>query len=118
MPRRSLVSSLAVLLALAASSAGAADKLRFWNLTSSTIVELYLAKAGTNQWGANQCVNDKYKAVDADERLNLMDIVPGRYDVKLVEKSGRRCLVRDVEVKAGGPYAFSIAEGDMKDCQK
>jgi hypothetical protein len=118
MPRRSLVSSLAVILALVASGAAAADKLRFWNVTTSTIVELYLAKAGTNQWGANQCENDKDKTVDADERLNLTGIEPGRYDVKLVEKSGRRCLVRNVEVKAGGPYAFSIAEDDLKDCQK
>jgi hypothetical protein len=118
MPRLSLVSSLAMILALVASGAAADNKLRFWNLTTSTIVELHLAKAGTNQWGPNQCENDRDKTVDADERLNLTGVEPGRYDVKLVEKSGRRCLVRDVEVKAGAPYAFSIADDELKDCRE
>jgi hypothetical protein len=114
---RTLSYGVAGLLALGSFSSVAAGKLRFWNQTSSTIVELYLAKAGTNAWGPNQCENDKDKTVDSDERLDLTGVEPGRYDVKLVEKSRRRCLVRGVEIKAGGPYAFSIAEEDLKDCQ-
>ncbi|GGF13440.1 hypothetical protein GCM10011611_18910 [Aliidongia dinghuensis] len=100
-----------------ATGAVAAGKLRFWNQTTSTIVELYLAPAGTEKWGPNQCENDKDKAVDGDERLQLTGVAAGRYDVKLVEKSGRRCLVRDVELKADGPYAFALAEEDLKDCK-
>ena len=108
---------LAGILALGSSGSMAAGKLRFWNQTTSTIVDLRLAKAGTDAWGPNQCENDKDKSVDSDERLDLTGIEPGRYDVKLVEKSHRRCLVRGVEVKAGGPYAFAIAQEDLKDCQ-
>ena len=50
--------------------------------------------------------------------LTLKDVVPGRYDVKLRDKSGRACIVRNVEVKAGKPYAFSIAENELTECTK
>ncbi|MEI9983092.1 MAG: hypothetical protein WDN69_07685 [Aliidongia sp.] len=112
-----LAFGLAILVAFAAADAAAADKMRFWNTTTHTFVQLYMAKAGTDQWGPNQCENDKDKAVDADERLALTGIEPGRYDVKLVEKSGKSCVLRDIEVKSGGAYAFSIGEEDLKQCR-
>ncbi len=105
------------LLALAAA-APAAERMRFWNTTSFTIAELYLAPAGTTQWGPNQCANDPDGAVDADERLTLKDVAPGRYDVKLADKHGRVCLVKNVEVRSGKPYAFAIGESDLTDCSK
>jgi hypothetical protein len=104
------------LLVASTLPANAADKLRFWNLTDATIVELYLAPVGTEQWSKNQCENDPDKSVSADERLLLTDITAGRYDVKLKGKSGRVCLARNVELKSTGPYAFSIANGDLGDC--
>ena len=104
------------LLALA-SVAVAAERMRFWNTTSGTITELYLAPTGTTQWGPNQCKNDPDGAVDADERLTLTDVAPGRYDVKLADKKGRVCVVRNVEVKSGKPYAFSVGESDLTDCK-
>jgi hypothetical protein len=108
---------VAIFLVIASSlAAAAADRLRFWNLTSSTVKELYLAPAGTTDWGPDQCRNDPDGAVDADERLTLKNIVPGRYNVKLVDKKGRICIVRDVDVRAGKPYAFSISERDLTDC--
>ena len=96
----------------------AAERLRFWNLTASTIKELHLAPSGTTDWGPDQCRNDPDGAVDADERLTLKDVAPGRYDVKLVDKKGRICVVRNVEVLAGKPYAFSISEKDLTDCSE
>ncbi|HUL08156.1 MAG TPA: hypothetical protein VLV76_17670 [Candidatus Acidoferrum sp.] len=113
MHRAILLSSIVL---LAAFSAAAADKMRFWNLTAEEIDELYLAPAGTDQWGPNQCLNDDDKSVEADERLDLKDVKPGRYDVKLKDAKGRQCLVKNVEVKAGGKYAFSIQEKELKDC--
>lgn len=101
-----------------AGAAVAAERMRFWNTTSFTIAELYLAPAGTTQWGPNQCANDPDGAVDADERLALKDVAPGRYDVKLADKQGRVCVVRNVEVRSGKPYAFSIGESDLTDCTK
>jgi hypothetical protein len=115
---RTIAAMAFVLLALSASLAMAAERLRFWNTTAATITELYLAPAGTGRWGANQCTNDPDGVVDADERLTLKDIAPGRYDVKLADKTGRVCIVRNVEVKAGKPYAFSIEEAELTDCVK
>lgn len=108
--------SAVLALALLGATAVGAERLRFWNLTAVTISKLYLAPAGTDQWGPDQCRNDPDGAVDPDERLTLSGIEPGRYDVKLTDKGGRTCIVRNVEVKGGRPYAFSIGEGDIKDC--
>ncbi|MFZ0693392.1 MAG: hypothetical protein WAN51_04455 [Alphaproteobacteria bacterium] len=110
---------LTVMVFLVLGSAGyAAARMRFWNSTIATITELYLAAPGTNAWGKNQCENDKDKSVDADERLTLIDVAPGTYDVKFADKMGRTCILRNVEVKDGQPYAFSIEEGDFKKCEK
>lgn len=107
---------LSIVCLMGASAALAADRMRFWNLTAEEIDELYLAPAGTDQWGPNQCLNDDDKSVEADERLDLKDVNPGRYDVKLKDAKGRQCLVKNVEVKAGGKYAFSIQEKELTDC--
>jgi hypothetical protein len=114
-----LAGSLALLgLAAAAAAVPAAERMRFWNTTSFTITELYLAPAGTMQWGSNQCANDPDGAVDADERLTLKDVAPGRYDVKLADRHGRTCVVHNVDVASGKPYAFAIGDKDLTDCNK
>ena len=109
-----------VCLALIATSQPAvtAERLRFWNLTAGTITELSLAPPGTTNWGPNQCKNEPDGAVDHDERLSLKDVTPGRYDVRIADKQGRVCTVRNVEVKSGTPYAFSISESELTDCNK
>jgi hypothetical protein len=104
-------------VAILAATPSLAAELRFWNLTSVTIVDLRLAPAGTERWSANQCDHDPDKAVDADERLKLSAFAPGTYDVKLRDKTGRRCTVRNVALKGDGHYAFSIADADLTDCQ-
>src|SRR5262249_52388180 len=111
---------IAVCLALTAVglSAAAAERLRFWNLTAVTITELSLTAPGTTNWGPNQCKNDPDGAVDHDERLTLKDVTPGRYDVRIADKQGRVCVVRNVQVKSGAPYAFSISASELTDCNK
>jgi hypothetical protein len=111
---------VAIIFVLIASNltAAADERLKFWNLTGFTIKELHLAPAGTEDWGPDQCRNDPDGAVEADERLTLRDIVPGRYNVKLLDEKGRICIVRNVEVLAGKPYAFSISEKELSDCGK
>jgi hypothetical protein len=104
-----------VALAVTASMALAEGRpTRFWNLTRYTISELYLAPAGTTNWGPNQCKNDKDGTVDPDERLPITGVTPGSYDVKLVDTSGRTCLVRNVKVEAG--QIFSIEERELTSC--
>ncbi|HUN47127.1 MAG TPA: hypothetical protein VMU85_11420 [Stellaceae bacterium] len=115
--RPRLVAALAgVALVASIGESSAADRMRFWNLTTVTIQELYMAPAGTTSWGPNQCKNDRDGTVDADERLTITGITPGRYDVKLKDKKGRVCTVRNVEVVGGKPYAFSIADKDLTNC--
>jgi hypothetical protein len=114
---RGLALGFSMLLLLCPSSE-AAERLRFLNKTAAAITELRLAQVGTENWGPNQTENDSDRVVDADEGLNLKGVDPGRYDVKLADKSGRVCILRDVEVRNQRPYAFSISEADLKNCIK
>jgi hypothetical protein len=107
----------AAAVAVVASGATAAERpLRFWNLTLHTISEFQLAPAGTVNWGENQCKNDRDGTVDSDERLRITGINPGVYDAKLKDVSGRVCLVRNIEIKAGD--TFSIEEKDLTSCDR
>ena len=87
-----------------------------WNLTTATISNFQLSPAGKDSWGPNQALNDKDKEVDHDERLRITGIEPGRYDAKVGYRDSRQCLVRDIEIKADA--VFSIADKDLKDCNK
>ena len=88
---------------------------RFWNLTLHSIKEFYLAPAGTTNWGINQCKNDKDGVVDSDERLRVTDTSAGTYDARLVDVTGRACMVRNIKVEAG--EIFSIEEKDLTSCE-
>jgi len=109
----------AILLAslLGAAPAGAAERMLFWNLTSSTLVGVALAPAGSSAFGPNQCANDRDGSVDHDERLRLIGVEPGTYDVQVITRRGQRCTARNVAVSASGRYAFSLSDEDLKDCQ-
>jgi hypothetical protein len=89
---------------------------RFWNLTAHTITSVQLSPAGKNEWGRNQTENDRDGTVDHDERLKITDTPAGLYDVKFADKSGRTCMVPNVEVKEGS--VFSIDEKNLKNCAK
>src|SRR6266576_2859142 len=90
--------------------------IRLWNLTTATISGFQLSPAGKNAWGANQTLNDKDKEVDHDERLRITGVEPGRYDAKVSYRDSRQCLVRGIEIKADA--VFSVADKDLKDCNK
>jgi hypothetical protein len=98
---------------LVASSAAAQDRkgIRFWNLTLYT-----MSPAGKDSWGPDQCKNDRDGTVDHDERLRITGVEPGRYDVKLSDKTGRVCIVRNVEVREGA--VFSVEEKQLTDCRR
>jgi hypothetical protein len=90
--------------------------IRLWNLTTATITGFQLSPAGHNAWGPNQTLNDKDKEVDHDERLRITGVEPGRYDAKISYAGAKQCVVRDIEIKADA--VFSIADKDLKDCNK
>jgi hypothetical protein len=103
------------MLALLPISALAKDT-RLWNLTANTLTSVQLSPAGKNDWGRNQADNDRDHTVDHDERLKITDTPPGLYDVKFVDKSGRTCVVPNIEIKEG--QVFSIEEKSLKNCAK
>jgi hypothetical protein len=106
----------ALLLASAGELPAPGKGIRFWNLTSATISSFQLSPAGKETWGPNQTLNDKDKEVDHDERLRITSVEPGRYDAKIGYRNLRQCFVRDIEINADA--VFSIADGDLKDCNK
>jgi len=106
-----------LLLTLVGTSAMAQSRpTRFWNLTLYTVTSLQLSPTGKNSFGPDQCKNDKDGTVDHDERLRITGVTSGRYDVRLTDKIGRVCLVRNVEVTEG--KVFSIEEKQLTDCKK
>jgi hypothetical protein len=106
---------IAFILAFVSTDASAKDT-RFWNLTANTITSLQLSPAGKNDWGRNQADNDRDGTVDHDERLKITDTAAGVYDVKFVDKTGRTCVVPNIEVKTGA--VFTIEEKTLKDCAR
>ncbi|WP_271615492.1 hypothetical protein [Bradyrhizobium sp. CCBAU 51627] len=112
------IAALIALLTLAGEAAAQTKGkgIRLWNLTSETISGFQLAPSGKTDWGPNQCLNDKDKEVDHDERLRITGVEPGRYDAKVSYPNSRQCVVRDIEIKADA--VFSIADKDLKDCTK
>jgi hypothetical protein len=111
--------ALVVLLSAGANELAAQGKgkgIRLWNLTTATISGFQLSPAGKNAWGPNQTLNDKDKEVDHDERLRITDVEPGQYDAKVSYPDARQCLVKGIEIKADA--VFSIADKDLKDCNK
>ena len=96
----------ALVLACASPAIAQTDRIRFWNLTANTITKFYLAPAGTDKYGPDQCVNDRDGTVDHDERLRITGVTPGRYDAKFQDKKGRVCVVKNIDVKAGGIFSI------------
>jgi hypothetical protein len=113
---RWILASAALLLASAGELAAQGKGIRFWNLTTATISSFQLSPAGKDTWGPNQTLNDKDKEVDHDERLRITSTEPGHYDAKVGYRDSRQCFVRDIEIKADA--VFSIADKDLKDCNK
>lgn len=87
---------------------------RFWNLTSATVTELRLAPAGSGNFGRDQCKNDKDGSVDHDERLPVIGVAPGRYDLRIGYKGGKTCRVANVAIESG--KVFSVEDKDLTDC--
>ncbi|MGA7971966.1 MAG: hypothetical protein WCA36_04095 [Pseudolabrys sp.] len=113
--RRLLIAGVTV--ALLGSGAMAKSKgTRFWNLTLYTVTSLQLSPIGKNDWGPDLCKGDDDGTVDHDERLRVEGVTTGQYDVKLADKIGRHCIVRNVAVKQGG--IFVVEEKQLTDCTK
>ena len=101
---------------LATGVAAAADKpTQFWNLTSSTVTSLRLSHAGSGEYGDNLATADA-DGVDHDERVKIVDLPSGKYDLELKFKGGRTCAVRNLAVLTG--KVFSVEDSDLVACTK
>lgn len=83
--------------------------------TSATFVGVYLAPESSGNWGANQVLNDKDHTLDASERLLLKDVEPRRYDVKLVDRAGRSCILKGVDLTR--ERSFEVRDQDIMNCR-
>jgi hypothetical protein len=113
---RWILASVALLLVGAGELAAQGKGIRLWNLTTTKMTGFQLSPAGKDAWGPNQTLNDRDKEVDHDERLRITGVEPGRYDAKVSYPDSRQCLVKGIEIKADA--VFSIADKDLKDCNK
>ncbi len=102
---------------VAAGAAHAADAPRperffVYNLTSASDLNgIYLAPAGTTDWGANQALNDKDGQVEPTERLAIKGIAHGLFDVRAVTTKGHECVKKSVDLTL--ETTFDIRDADM-----
>ena len=110
-----LLPALSVLCILASPAALAADRFFGFNDTTSTVFTgVYLAPAGTTAWGSNQALNDKDKTWESGERLAITGLPRGRFDLKVVDKSGRTCIKHGIDTTRD--TSFDIRDQDLRDC--
>ncbi len=103
-------------LAFCAWGAGADEKpTQFWNLTSHTVVTLRLSHAGSGEYGDNLAVGDA-DGVDHDERVRIVGLPSGLYDLELKFRDGRVCFVRHIEIVTG--KVFSVEDKALMACSK
>ncbi len=107
----------AAIILISALPALAAEKpTRFWNLTATTVTDLRLAPAGTQNFGDNLVLADPDKEVDHDERLKISGVASGPYDARVGYANGRVCVAKNIAIEAGG--VFSIEDKDLTGCTK
>jgi hypothetical protein len=108
---------LAILCILAASSVFAADRFFGFNETTSTVFTgVYLAPEGTTAWGPNEALNDKDKTWDSGERLAIKGVSRGKFDLKVVDQSGRVCIKHGLDLTKD--TTFDVRDQDFADCKK
>jgi hypothetical protein len=87
-----------------------------FNLTTATaFTGVYLAPAGSEQWGRNQALNDKDKELDPSERRPLKDIARARFDAKLIDQKGRVRIRRGIDLRKD--TLFDVRDTDLTECR-
>jgi hypothetical protein len=84
------------------------------NTTRTDFTGVYIAPAGTENWGPNQALNDKDKSLDFGERLTLTGLSSGIFSVKLIDRSGRTCILQGVDLTKDN--SFEIRDNQLTNC--
>lgn len=96
----------------AAAEAGHREKFFVYNLTSSSdLGGVFLAPAGTMEWGPNQVLNDKDHEVEPTERVAVTGITQGVFDVRAVTTAGHACVKKGVDLTH--ETTFDIRDADL-----
>jgi hypothetical protein len=115
MPTRFVL--VAMLSALTASGAVAADRFLGFNETTATVFTgVYFAPAGTTGWGPNEALNDKDKTWESGERLAIKGVSRGTFDLKLIDQAGHVCIKHGLDLSKD--TTFEIRDQDLADCRK
>lgn len=109
-----LIFSAMLVIAQPLLGVAAEKKTRLWNSTGETISKFELAPAGTNNWGPDQCKNDKDGKVEDDERLPITGIESGQFDARITFSGGRVCFARGLKIV--NREVFSVEKEQLKDC--
>lgn len=95
-----------------AADAPRAERFFVYNLTAaSDLGGIYLAPAGTTDWGPNQALNDRDHQVEPTERLAVTGIGHGLYDVRAVTTKGHACVKTGVDLTHD--TTFDIRDADL-----
>jgi hypothetical protein len=107
--------AIAIALPIGSMGAAAADRFFMYNLTTSTtFTGVFLAPAGTVQWGTNQTLNDKDHEIEPSERLPIKGIGRGLFDVRLIDRKGRVCVTHGVDLRM--ETTFETRDKNLTDC--
>jgi len=112
--RMAALAGAALMLACFGTAEAAKKFFAYNETTASDFSGVYLAPAGTTQWGENQALNDSDKVLDVTERLTLTNLKSGTYDVKLVDTKGRTCIKHGVDLTTDN--SFEVHDADLADC--
>ena len=108
---------LLVLCVAPTAYAIAADRFIAYNETSATdFTGVFLAPEGTGKWDANEALNDKDKRWDAGERLTIMSVKRGRFDLKVVDKGGHVCIKPGLDLTKD--TTFDVRDEDLAACHQ
>lgn len=116
MPVSLIIGAMLMTAMSCVSASGREARFVAFNSTTSTdFTALYLAPAGTDQWGPNQVLNEKDKSWEASERIRLSGIKPGRYDARLVDEKGQECRLSNVDLTKD--TSFEVRDADLASCR-
>ena len=115
MVNRKIFAALIAVFAGSVLFAEAAERFFMYNLTTATVfTSVQLAPAKTQDWGANQALNDKDKTVDPSERVEIKSVSHGQFDVRLIDSRGRACIIHGINLAEDA--SFAVHDSDLAGC--
>jgi hypothetical protein len=105
--------ALVLATAVGFSTTAAAQEQTFtvYNRSSYRINHLYVSPTSTTYWGSDRLGSDVFPP---NYRFDLT-VVPGWYDVKLVDQDGDTCVVNNVDFRDG--ESWTITDGVLVTCE-